>query len=1033
MAKRIAVLTVFKKMADLRVGNRDSLLGVEDEIQYIESNLKKYQWLIEEDQLREIIYDVEDVIDELIMRSVRSRNILAFLHYVSAFVVLPQQLYFVLALLDLLHLYKRKKLLEQVKLEKPLSREKKGEAKKEEAYFPWQWQPPFSQFNLNLGCTIISPVIRKFEDLALQKQLSPSLRKQARWLRDEFTSLQGSLHDIDSRELSDEAMAWIEELCDVCRSAENVVGLFELAQMQNGGGVFKSLVWAPHNFISQHKIVQQMIQIQSKVRGISRRSYAATRIRDPYSDYFASIPRECGISADELDAVSFEEDLDAIKTVLLKDDPRCLKISIAGLGGIGKTSLTKLIFHNEAVIEHFPHRFWISGANSMEQILDANTSQEWCKENMGQKVLSLLADRKFLIVVDHSVVSVLWNQIGGVFKDMSNGTRIIFLIRNMKEGLQVSETNFTYRLHLRSNKQSWALFKHSLKTNIPPELEAKLKTEILRKCGGLPKVIVKLGNLLSQSDATSEEWSRVLEHLIQDKEPWSEVLRAINLYMPLYLRRCLFHFGLFPIGYKIPARRLIALWVAEGIRDEQNSKIPPDYLAEICLRELINCNIVQTTQKFNGKVKTCCLPEALRRHWFSKAQETNNRIGVTRYLIDHLDRNDGIFDHIHGSRTTSLHSCYRETVAFLSFDTREESRAGEDIGNFLDRCISSNCFLFLWVLDLERVYKPKLPKAVDQLTQLRYLGLRWTYMEKLPMFISKLLNLQSFDIKHTSIKTLPASIWKMQKLKYLFLDETSGCSFVPQQEHSSLLDLQTLRGVYVDEDSPVRNGLDTMLNVTKLGLKCKISVPSKKEEMSSQLVAVANWIMNLRDLQYLKLKSYGESSDHPHSDILLESLSGSVHLSIVYLAGRIRNPRLLTNFPKNLRNLTLSASGLMEDPMQIIDKLPKLRVLRLLSRSFMGKRMHCNFGGFPKLEVLQLWELVHFEDWEVEAGALCNLTELEMRSCRNLKMLPDGLQHIKSLRELKLRKVPMLSSRVKDNQGEDWNKVAHVRHVCIED
>ena len=140
---------------------------------------------------------------------------------------------------------------------------------------------------------------------------------------------------------------------------------------------------------------------------------------------------------------------------------------------------------------------------------------------------------------------------------------------------------------------------------------------------------------------------------------------------------------------------------------------------------------------------------------------------MIRRLVDHLDRDDITFDHIHGGYNTSsisLTHYYQDVISFRSFDTRRKIESEEEIGNFLGRCISSNCFLLLWVLDLENVFKPKLPEALGKLTQLRYLGLRSTFLEKLPSSISKLRNLQTLDIKHTNIKTLPISICKFKQL-----------------------------------------------------------------------------------------------------------------------------------------------------------------------------------------------------------------------------------------------------------------------------
>jgi hypothetical protein len=55
----------------------------------------------------------------------------------------------------------------------------------------------------------------------------------------------------------------------------------------------------------------------------------------------------------------------------------------------------------------------------------------------------------------------------------------------------------------------------------------------------------------------------------------------------------------------------------------------------------------------------------------------------------------------------------------------------------------------------------------------------------------------------------------------------------------------------VDEETPVKDGLDRLVNVTKLGLSC--------QQMSLQIIdrieAVADWITKLEHLQLLRLKS----------------------------------------------------------------------------------------------------------------------------------------------------------------------------------
>ena len=280
--------------------------------------------------------------------------------------------------------------------------------------------------------------------------------------------------------------------------------------------------------------------------------------------------------------------------------------------------------------------------------------------------------------------------------------------------------------------------------------------------------------------------------------------------------------------------------------------------------------------------------------------------------------------------------------------------------------------------------------------------LRWTTLESLPSSISKLLNLLTLDLKYTNIITLPSEIWKLLQLRHLYLSERDWSKFTHQPSVGSLTDLQTLWGLFIDEKTPVKDGLDRLFNIRKLALKFRLT-SSQQEAMVSQLEAVADWVLKLNHLQSLRLTSNDE--ENKPWDLDLKPLSNHVKLSTVYLLGRLKNPSVISEFPNSLTVLTLSWSGLAEDPMQKLDKLPNLRVLRLLRRSYIGKHMLCSSGGFPQLRVLKLWVLEQLEEWNMEEGALGALRDLEIRSCLLLRMLPEGLQR-RAFLELKLTGMP---------------------------
>ncbi|KAK1576131.1 hypothetical protein Q3G72_011176 [Acer saccharum] len=67
-------------------------------------------------------------------------------------------------------------------------------------------------------------------------------------------------------------------------------------------------------------------------------------------------------------------------------------------------------------------------------------------------------------------------------------------------------------------------------------------------------------------------------------------------------------------------------------------------------------------------------------------------------------------------------------------------------------------------------------------------------------------------------------------------------------------------------------------------------------------------------------------------------------------------------------------------------------------------QMTCPSNGFPKLQLLQLWNLP-IKKLIVEAGAMPCLRELEIRSCQHLRE-GTGLQNVTTLKELVLTNIP---------------------------
>ncbi|KAK1305792.1 putative disease resistance RPP8-like protein 4 [Acorus calamus] len=231
----------------------------------------------------------------------------------------------------------------------------------------------------------------------------------------------------------------------------------------------------------------------------------------------------------------------------------------------------------------------------------------------------------------------------------------------------------------------------------------------------------------------------------------------------------------------------------------------------------------------------------------------------------------------------------------------------------------------------------------------------------------------------------------------------------------SLKNLQTLRSVCSGEW--IDRGLSKLTNLRRLALYHKF-----KESFHP---ALPDRLSKLVHLNQLSLSG--------HSTLpALCSFRNHHHLTKLSFIIRLERLQDVEEHPPNLRKLKLRGSELKEDPMPVLEKLENLHILSF-DNVYIGQKMWCSARGFPCLEVLILWKMHHLEEWTIEVGALSRLKRLEINDCRNLKMLPEGLQHVTTLGEVELMWMSEeFLNRVQMNTGCDWYKIRHVPRINIE-
>ncbi|XP_038977919.1 probable disease resistance RPP8-like protein 2 [Phoenix dactylifera] len=594
----------------------------------------------------------------------------------------------------------------------------------------------------------------------------------------------------------------------------------------------------------------------------------------------------------------------------------------------------------------------------------------------------------------------------------NNGSRILLTTRNIEVARHAEPWIPPHELHLLDDTESWNLFRRKAfppKQDVPTDLEA-LAQKLAKKCGGLPLALVVLGALLSKEDRSYHEWSRVAQTCHQ-------ILGLSYNDLPSRLKPCFLYIAAFPADSIISVSKLVRLWVAEGFMLQEKRQTMED-TAWDWLDELVQRCMIQVVRrsKARGRVSHIRIHDLLRDFGLEEAKKDE-------FLQVCSSDNMAVSDSISSHRA----AFYRINEEAVVFSRQLRNLLGFSLiltneGRFL------NGLNLLRVLDLEGARDlEELPKQIGSMIHLQYLGLRGTGLTRLPSSIRHLLNLQTMDVRETQILWIPKSFWKIRTLRHVYININMFLSAPISGDHKNLQTLQIEKFEF---------GLDAMDMVRLLGIrfiKKWVTTPGFTREAIYKACcrtygeSLRKALEKMGSLLSLNLKF----SPIP-GDVLFARAPNLHQLRSLKLDGKLvleQQEQLpdCSQFLPNLTKLKLSITQLKQDPMPVLEKLPSLSFLEVEINAFVGKSMLCSAGGFPRLQHLILESLPNLEEWRVEAGAMPSLTHLTIWNCKKLKMLPEGLQHVTTLRELKLNLMPReFNDRVRC-------KVRHIPSIIFED
>ncbi|XP_058068501.1 probable disease resistance RPP8-like protein 4 [Magnolia sinica] len=875
------------------------------------------------------------------------------------------------------------------------------------------------------------------------------------------------LKDADAKQSGDERVKnWVADVRDVAYDAEDIVDTFilRIEQKRRSGfvGSLKSCMIISVELLARHEISNGIERIKNKIQEISASTERygikdVSRVEEGSSSRGESLreQRQTSPLFGETDVVGFEENIKALVARLIQGDSRRRVVSVVGMGGLGKTTLAIKVYNNDAVKKHFDCCVWIFVSQEyvvkdllrrlIKDFMTLSIEQLEMVEKMNtvqlrEMLSNHLKEKRYLLVLDDIWKTEAWGSLKAAFPDKNKGSRVLLTTRNREVASYADARSSPLELELLGDEDAWKLFckKAFFEQGIhyQKNLE-KIGKEVVKKCGGLPLAIVVIGGLLSTKAMKSNEWEKVLRRissqLVGDESPIRRILDLSYEELPYRLKPFFLYSGVFPEDHEIRAKKLIHLWTAEGFVEATGEETVEE-AAEVCLDELIQRSLIQVSKSSSiGGIKSCRIHDLLRELSISKAKED-------KFLDVHQEQTNPhspskarrLAIHPAPSKYTCLNRTNAHLRSLLWIDlTKGEVEKKQE--QFLFRGFS-----LLRVLDLSYMKMRKVPKEIGTLIHLRYLGFWLAGVDicdwclngcnsdllSFPSSMSNLHNLETLYVK-TSYETIyiPSFIWKMQQLRHvnvssgIIISKGVWSKIVgrPSLGLDSLVNLQTLK--YVKAGDWIGDCLEKLTNLKKLRIWGIYQ--------SRHAEGLSNSLPRLDRLQSLWLQW--------HSTIpVFMPISHNLHLKKMFLRGKLEKLPESNEFSPNLTKLTLKDSQLMEDPMAALEKLPNLRILILEEHSYKGKEMVCSAQGFPQLESLHVVELVELEEWRVEEGAMPRLLHLLIWNCFHLNMIPEGLQHVTTLKSLEVVRMPNeFKARMQENGGEDWHKIQHVPSIEI--
>ncbi|XVE80892.1 hypothetical protein DITRI_Ditri15bG0017500 [Diplodiscus trichospermus] len=816
-------------------------------------------------------------------------------------------------------------------------------------------------------------------------------------LHDSLTMTNAFLQDAGRRQVHDESVkVWLKQLSKIAYEADDV--LDELAyedhrrkletQKRKKVSNFFSISKNPIMFSSQ--MLQMVKAISKSLNEINDRA-----LKFGLQQRVHTLPPLSGGSppthsfGNSSEVVGREADVSNIIDLLIGSSSRqAFSItSIVGMGGLGKTTLAKLVCNNERTKNYFNKIMWICVSENfdVEKIL-----QEMCesltritcdlrnRSVLLEKIQKELERKTYLLALDDVWDEDIrtWEDLRDSLLGINENKRGSILVTTRNENVaMVRDTPQENMYHLMSlsDNECWAIIKKRAfqSFSISSRLE-DIGKDIAHKCKGVPLVANVIGGTMSN------KWDIVEWVSLRDGFHWDSLEKNERIVNALRLsfdrlssssiKQCFVYCSIFPKDFSIQKEQLIQLWMAEGFLHQAkgNSQLAYEDIGNEYFNNLLSNSLLQDVEKdLIGCITGCKMHDLV--HDLAQSIR-NSEIGNASH--NHL-KND--FDSV-----IFWHSLFLNSSSFH---------------NITD-------FKGLRVLKFRDAKIDSLPDSIGRLKHLRYFDISNTRISKLPKSISQLYHLQTLRLLGCQyLEKLPKGTNNLVCLRHLYIDNLKHVF----EEIGCLTNLRTLPIFYVGTKG--RRGIGELGYLNDLGGELKIydlDVVRNKEEAQEAKMWEKKELHTLTYQWEAYREGYGNDEEvleglEPHSN--LKSLTILNYNGQNNPSWLVRKSVSVSFQPINLVELSLTYCKNLEN-VPTLGHFPNLKFLEIRRLDIVrciGNEFYINYNNsghitlFPALESFCLYKMRELKEWldvEPKIAMFPSLKQLRIKDCPHLSSVP---------------------------------------------